>query len=110
MAYIVAFVASAFLLLGEGSGIGFGIDRAGADEDVIVKFYPRFHERPDVFLRNLWNADTGSRGIMEDVTLIRSTRTYQPQDNMKRFSEVIIIIPNPGPFRQNRRGKTACEM
>lgn len=42
--------------------------------------------RPDLFLRNLWNADTGTRGVMEDVTVIRSTRDYQTSDSLRRIN------------------------
>lgn len=38
------------------------------------------------FLRNLWNADTGARGVMEDVTVIRSTRDYQPGDQVRHIN------------------------
>ncbi len=41
---------------------------------------------PAPLLRNLWNADTGSRGGMEDTTLLRSTRSYQPGDNPKHIN------------------------
>ncbi len=73
------------------TGDGFGLVQLEAPVPGLggrtVAVYPRLLDvRPDVFLRNLWNADTGSRGIMEDVTLIRSTRAYQPQDNMKRIN------------------------
>ena len=49
--------------------------------------YPALVEvRPDLFLRNLWNADTGTRGVMEDVTVIRSTRDYQTSDSLRRIN------------------------
>lgn len=38
------------------------------------------------FLRSLWNADTGSRGVMEDLSVLRSTRHYQPGDNFKHIN------------------------
>lgn len=41
---------------------------------------------PDLFLRNLWNADTGARGVMEDPTVIRSTRDYMISDPSKRIN------------------------
>jgi len=73
------------------TGDGFGLVQLEAPvpglEGRTIAVYPRLVEvRPDVFLRNLWNADTGSRGIMEDVTLIRSTRDYQQQDSVKRIN------------------------
>ena len=49
--------------------------------------YPKLVEvRPDLFLRNLWNADTGTRGVMEDLTVIRSTRDYMPIDSLKHIN------------------------
>ena len=49
--------------------------------------YPKLVEvRPDLFLRNLWNADTGTRGNMEDLTVIRSTRDYMPTDSLKHIN------------------------
>ncbi|MCD7820248.1 MAG: DUF58 domain-containing protein [Lachnospiraceae bacterium] len=38
------------------------------------------------FLRNLWNADTGTRGMMEDTTVIRSARDYQPGDQFRHIN------------------------
>ncbi len=40
----------------------------------------------DLFLRSLWNVDTGSRGMLQDTTLIRSTRSYQSGDNLKHIN------------------------
>ncbi|MCD8211811.1 MAG: DUF58 domain-containing protein [Oscillospiraceae bacterium] len=39
-----------------------------------------------LFMRNLWNADTGTRGVMEDTTVIRSTREYLPSDSLKHIN------------------------
>ena len=49
--------------------------------------YPKLiRVKPDLFLRNLWNADTGTRGVMEDTTVIRSTRDYQTTDSLKHIN------------------------
>ncbi len=40
----------------------------------------------DSFLQNLWNADTGSAGVLEDPTVIRSTRAYQQGDSLKAIN------------------------
>lgn len=49
--------------------------------------YPRLvGVSPDLFLRNLWNADTGTRGVMEDNTVIRSTRGYMTSDSLKHIN------------------------
>lgn len=73
------------------TGDGFGLAqlqrplvRDGARQLVV---YPkRIDVSPDVFLRNLWNADTGARGVMEDPTVIRSTRDYQAGDPVKHIN------------------------
>lgn len=41
---------------------------------------------PKLFLRNLWTAETGARGVMEDPTIIRSTRDYMVTDSMKQIN------------------------
>lgn len=73
------------------TGDGFGLAqlqrplvRDGARQLVV---YPRrIDVSPDLFLRNLWNADTGARGVMEDPTVIRSTRDYQAGDPVKHIN------------------------
>lgn len=73
------------------TGDGFGLTQverrllpeAGAPFAV----YPRLVEvSPALFLRNLWNADTGARGVMEDLTVIRSTRDYMTTDSLKHIN------------------------
>lgn len=52
-----------------------------------IAVYPkRLDVLPDLFLHNLWNADTGARGVMEDPTVIRSTRGYQAGDPSKHIN------------------------
>lgn len=38
------------------------------------------------FFRMAWSADTGARGVMEDNTVIRSTRDYQMGDSIKHIN------------------------
>ena len=73
------------------TGDGFGlmqIERKLAKEDIRTFYvYPRLvGVLPDLFLRSLWNADTGTKGVMEDPTVIRSTRDYLPIDSLKHIN------------------------
>lgn len=73
------------------TGDGFGLTQLElplAQEDVrLIAVYPRLvNVVPDMFLRNLWNSESGSRGVMEDPTVIRSTRDYQTTDSLKRIN------------------------
>lgn len=52
----------------------------------LVVYPKRIDVSPDLFLRNLWNADTGTRGVMEDPTVIRSARDYQTGDSVKHIN------------------------
>lgn len=73
------------------TGDGFGlaqVERPIRREDVCqFAVYPKLIPvSPDLFLRNLWNADTGTRGVMEDPTIIRSTRDYMTTDSLKQIN------------------------
>lgn len=73
------------------TGDGFGlaqVERPILREDVCqFAVYPKLIPvSPDLFLRNLWNADTGTRGVMEDPTIIRSTRDYMTTDSLKQIN------------------------
>ena len=73
------------------TGDGFGLAQVerplSGEEQRSFAVYPRLVEvRPELFLRNLWNADTGTRGVMEDPTVIRSAREYMPIDSLKRIN------------------------
>lgn len=73
------------------TGDGFGLtqlETALAREDCQeIAVYPQLVPvLPDLFLRNVWNSDTGSRGIQEDPTVIRSTRAYQTGDSGKKIN------------------------
>ena len=73
------------------TGDGFGlaqVERKLPPEDVRTFYvYPKLIPvLPDLFLRSLWNADTGTRGVMEDPTVIRSTRDYMTIDSLKHIN------------------------
>ena len=73
------------------TGDGFGLTQVEQplSERRVCQFYiyPKLVKvRPDIFLRNLWNADTGAKGTMEDITVIRSTRDYQTADSLKHIN------------------------
>ena len=73
------------------TGDGFGltqIERKLPQESVRTFYvYPKLIPvSPDLFLRSLWNADTGNRGVMEDPTVIRSTRDYMTIDSLKHIN------------------------
>lgn len=73
------------------TGDGFGLTQV--ERPVIrdgirrLAVYPKLIPvRVDLFLRSLWNAETGARGVMEDPTVIRSTRDYTVGDPFKRIN------------------------
>lgn len=73
------------------TGDGFGLAQAESalPQTSVRQFvvYPRLvRVSPQLFLRNLWNADTGTHGVMEDPTVIRSTRDYMTTDSLKRIN------------------------
>ena len=73
------------------TGDGFGLTQLELpleSEDVReIAVYPRLvNVRADMFLRNLWNSESGSRGVMEDITVLRSTRDYQTTDSLKHIN------------------------
>lgn len=72
-----------------GDGFGLAQVERGIGEETPDQFavYPKLvRVKPDLFLRNLWNADTGTRGVMEDPTVIRSTRDYMTTDALKHIN------------------------
>ncbi len=73
------------------TGDGFGMSQVeqAVNSDEVRQFavYPALTPvTVEPFLRNLWNADTGTRGVMEDTTVIRSTREYQPGDQFRHIN------------------------
>ena len=74
------------------SGDGFGLSEANIPMIGLgsLVVYPRLVEvYIDPFIKNHWNSSTGPRGIMEDITVIRSTRDYLPFDKVKNIKEFI---------------------
>lgn len=72
-----------------GDGLGLTqLERRLPPEDVRrFAVYPKLIPvSPALFLRNIWNADAGSRGVMEDPTVIRSTRDYMLTDPVRRMN------------------------
>jgi len=48
-----------------------------------------------LFLRDQWDVQSGSRGYMEDVTVLRSTKTYQPGDPVKHINWRMVARQQP---------------
>lgn len=72
------------------SGDGFGLAQCQSKIAVspapMFVVYPRIVPvRPELFLKDLWNSRTGSKGYFEDVTVIRGTRAYQNTDSWKHI-------------------------
>lgn len=75
------------LRTGDGFGLAQIEQAVGAEVPYQFAVYPKLvRVKPDLFLRNLWNADTGTRGVMEDPTVIRSTREYMTTDALKHIN------------------------
>lgn len=72
------------------SGDGFGLAQAGmtvAEAERVFAVYPRrVNIKADMFLRSQWMSTGRSKGYMEDQTLIRGSRDYQPTDSWKRIN------------------------
>lgn len=73
------------------TGDGFGITRYrfgfSGDSHRHFVIYPKvIPVSADKFMRNLWEGESGSRGLMEDTSVIKLTRPYQNGDSMKRMN------------------------
>ena len=73
------------------TGDGFGLTQVETplprEDRQKLAVYPKLVPvLPDLFLRNVWNSDTGARGILEDPTVIRSTRAYQTGDPGRKIN------------------------
>lgn len=56
-------------------------------DNLVFAVYPKLiNVRSEFFLKNLWNSETGNHGIMEDITVIKSTRDYSVNDNLKHIN------------------------
>lgn len=72
------------------SGDGFGLTQTSAeipiDRAPTVVIYPkRVPVTADYFYRNVWSGQYGKRGILEDTTVLKNVRRYQPGDPWKRI-------------------------
>ena len=72
-------------------GDGFHIARyrmrpaAGSQKNFVI--YPQIIPvDTEAFLKNMWEGDTGSKGVLEDVSVIRLTRPYASTDSLKRMN------------------------
>ena len=75
------------LLTGDGFGLAQTQLPLAMGQAHRIAVYPALTEvDTSLFLRNQWNAETGARGIMEDPTVIRSTRPYQLTDPARRIN------------------------
>ena len=72
---------------GDGFGLGQEEQKLGSEyyRDLAV-FPARIPVESAFFMKNVWNSDTGTRGILEDHTVIRSVRDYMPGDNVKAIN------------------------
>ncbi|MDO4553097.1 MAG: DUF58 domain-containing protein [Bacillota bacterium] len=72
------------------SGDGFGLTRTEKDfcprGRPVFAVYPQLVPvRSEPLLNNMWNAQARDKGYLEDATIIRSERAYQPYDSWKRI-------------------------
>ena len=58
---------------------------AGSQKNFVIypQIIPVDAER---FLKNMWEGDTGSHGVLEDVSVIRLTRPYENTDSLKKIN------------------------
>ena len=73
------------------AGDGFGLSQVelpftGEDSREIAVYPGLVQVNTSMFMRMAWSADTGARGVMEDNTVIRSTRDYQAGDPVKNIN------------------------
>lgn len=74
-------------MLDTGDGFGLSESMIHLSDGGVIAVYPRIIEVDTApFLRNLWNSNTGTHGVMEDLTVIRSTRDYQTTDSLKHIN------------------------
>jgi len=73
------------------TGDGFGLTRyrlaldGGSQKTFVI--YPRIVPvDEEIFLKNMWEGDSGSRGILEDPSVIRLTRPYENTDSLKKIN------------------------
>lgn len=70
-----------------GDGFGLSESEIKIENGGFIAVYPKVIDiNASIFLKNLWNANTGSKGVMEDISVIRSTRDYKTTDNLKHIN------------------------
>jgi uncharacterized protein (DUF58 family) len=72
-----------------GDGLGLTRYRLAPSEGSRKHFviYPKIIPvNVERFLKNLWEGEWGSKGVMEDPSVIRLTRPYENSDSMKRMN------------------------
>jgi len=72
-------------------GDGFGLRQVFLENNLSgrreIAVYPaRVNVDTKIFMKNLWNASTGRKGVYEDVTVIKQERPYQTTDSAKRIN------------------------
>lgn len=79
--------ATKFWRIRTGDGFGLAQVDTKADNNDIFAVFPALRDvDPAFFLRKLWNEETGAKGVMEDLTLIRSVRPYSASDPAKHIN------------------------
>jgi len=72
---------------GDGFGLAQGNQPLPASELPVIAVYPRQVEVDlSLFLQPQWDCAAGSRGWMEDNTILKGNREYQPGDNWKHIN------------------------
>ena len=73
------------------TGDGFGLGQT--ELEIPAEYAPDIYVFPklkniyaDFFVKNVWNARTGMRGIVDDNTVIRSVRDYASYDSIKNIN------------------------
>lgn len=72
-----------------GDGFGLRVEKGEftlTTPPVFVVYPKRVAVTTQVFFKNAWSASTGPHGTIEDVTVLRGTRDYQPHDSFKRIN------------------------
>ena len=71
---------------GDGFGLTQGAARVPLPSAPVLAVYPRpVAVTAGPFLRNVWQGRTGRQGYVEDPTVLRTLRDYQPTDPWKRI-------------------------
>ena len=79
-------VTHLILRSGDGFGLTQSAKRISLPAPPTLVVYPKLVAvNPGPFLRNVWQGRTGRRGYMEDPTVLRTLRDYQPTDSWKRI-------------------------